>query len=85
MEDAEAVIRGAVLWVGKTPALELATAAGVETHCWGLRLTPGAVVELANSGRSALIELVRRAAQDTTLHASTRTAASDELEQIDGN
>lgn len=85
MEDGEAVIRGAVLWVGKTPALEQAAAAGVETHCWGARLTPGAVVELATSGRPAFIELVRRAARDTTLHPSTRTAASDELEQLDGN
>lgn len=85
MEDAEAVIRAAVLWVGKTTALEDAAAAGAEAHCWGARLTPGAVVELATSGRPALIELVRRAAQDTTLHPSTRTAARGELEQIDGN
>ncbi|MFT4081392.1 MAG: P-loop NTPase fold protein [Nocardioides sp.] len=85
MEDAEAVIRGAVLWVGKTPALEQAAAAGVEAHCWGARLTPGAVVELGTSGRSALVELVRRAAQDTTLHPSTQTAARDEIDQLDGN
>lgn len=85
MENAEAVIRGAVLWVGKTPALEQATAAGVEAHCWGARLTPGAVVELATSGRRTLLDLVRRAAQDTTLHPSTQTAAGDELEQLDGN
>lgn len=85
MEDGEAVIRGAVLWVGKTPALEQAAAAGIETHCWGARLTPGAVVELATSGRPAFIELVRRAAQDTTLHPLTRETASDELEQLDGN
>lgn len=85
MEDAGAVIRGAVLWVGKTPALEQATAAGVEAHCWGPRLTPGAVVELATSGRPALVDLVRRAAQDTSLHATTQAAARDELEQIDGH
>jgi len=35
MEDAGAVVRGAVLWVGKTPALEQAAAAGVGAHCWG--------------------------------------------------
>ncbi|HMQ36077.1 MAG TPA: hypothetical protein PKA07_00830 [Micropruina sp.] len=85
MEDAGAVIRGAVLWVGKTPALEQAAAVGVEAHCWGARLTPGAVVELATSGRTALVDLVRRAAQDTTLHPSTQTAAREELEQLDGN
>ncbi|MGP5291991.1 KAP family P-loop NTPase fold protein [Brachybacterium tyrofermentans] len=85
MEDAEAVVRGAVLWVSKTPALEQAAAVGVETHCWGGRLTPGAIVELANSGRAALVGLVRRAAQDTALHPSTQAAAHDELEQIDGN
>ncbi|KEP38708.1 P-loop NTPase fold protein [Mycobacterium kansasii] len=85
MEDGEAVIRGAVLWVGKTPALEQAAAAGVEAHCWGVRLTPGAVVELATSGRPALIGLVRRAAQDTSLHPSTQAAACEELEQLDGN
>lgn len=85
MEDAGAVIRGAVLWVGKTPALEQATAVGIEAHCWGTRLTPGAVVELATSGRPALIDLVRRAAQDTTLHPATQAAAREELEQIDGH
>src|SRR5699024_12834961 len=85
MEDGEAVIRGAVLWVGKSLALEQAAAAGVETHCWGARLTPGAVVELATSGRPALIELARRAAQDTSLHPLTRTAAREELEQLDGH
>lgn len=85
MEDAEAVIRGAVLWVGKVPALEQATAIGIEAHCWGARLTPGAVVELATSGRPALIELVRQAAQDTSLHTTTQAAARDELEQLDGN
>lgn len=85
MEDAGAVIRGAVLWIGKTPALEQATADGVEAHCWGQRLTPGSVVELATSGRPALVELVRRAAQDTTLHATTQATARDELEQLDGH
>jgi len=85
LEDGEAVVRGAVVWVGKTPALEQAAADGVEAHCWGTRLTPGAVVELANSGRPAFIELVRRAAQDTALHPSTQAAARDELEQLDGN
>lgn len=85
MEDAGAVIRGAVLWVGKTPSLEQATAAGIEAHCWGQRLTPGAVVELATSLRPVFIDLVRRAAQDTTLHATTQAAARDELEQLGGN
>ncbi len=85
MEDAGAVVRGAVLWVGKTPALEQTTAAGVEAHCWGARLTPGAIVELATSGRPALIGLVRRAAQDTTLHPTTQAAARDEVEQLDGH
>jgi hypothetical protein len=85
LQDGEAVIRGAVLWVGKTPALEQAAAAAVEVHCWGARLTPGVVVELAISARPALIELVRRAAQDTSLHPSTRDAARQELEQLDGN
>lgn len=85
MEDAEAVIRGAVLWVARTPALEQAIADGVDAHCWGARLTPGAVVELATSGRSALISLVRRAAQDNMLHATTQAAARDELDQLDGN
>lgn len=85
MEDAGAVIRGAVLWLGRTPALEQATAVGVEAHCWGTRLTAGAIVELAASGRPALLDLVRRAAQDTTLHATTQAVARDELEQIDGH
>lgn len=84
LQGGEAVIRGAVLWVGKTPALEQAAAA-VEVHCWGARLTPGVVVELAISARPALIELVRRAVQDTSLHPSTRDAARQELEQLDGN
>mgnify|MGYP005647835423 FL=1 len=85
LDDGEAVVRGAVLWVGKTPALEQDVAAGVEAHCWGSRLTPGAVVELATSRRSTLMQLVRRAAQDTTLHPSTQTAAREELEQVSGN
>lgn len=84
-DDAESVIRGAVLWGGKNPALEEATAAGIEAHCWGARLTPGAIVELANSGRPALVALVRRAATDAALHPSTQAAAQDELEQLDGN
>lgn len=48
-------------------------------------MTPGAIGELASSGRAAFLGLVRRAAQDTTLHPSTQAAAHDELEQIDGN
>lgn len=84
-DDAETVIRGAVLWVGKNPALEDATATGVEAHCWGARLTPGAIVELANSRRPALVALVQRAAQDASLHPSTQETARDELEQLDGN
>lgn len=85
LDDGEAVVRGAVLWVEKTPALEQEVAAGVEAHCWGSRLTPGAIVELATSGRSAFIQLVRRASQDTTLHPSTHAAACQELEQVNGN
>lgn len=84
-DDAEAVIRGAVVWVGKNAALEDATATGVESHCWGARLTPGAIVELANSRRPALVDLVKRAAQDTSLHPSTQESARDELEQLIGN
>jgi len=84
-EDAESVIRGAVLWVAKSPTLADATAAGIEAHCWGARLTPGAIVELANSGRPALVALVRRAAQDTSLHPATQATARDELEQLSGN
>ncbi len=84
-DDAESVIRGAVLWGGTNPALEEATAAGIEAHCWGARLTPGAIVELANSGRPALVTLVRRAATDASVHPSTQAAAQDELEQLDGN
>lgn len=83
--NAEAVIRGAVLWAAKNPALEDAIATGVESHCWGARLTPGAIVELANSARPTLVALVRRAAQDTLLHPSTQQTARDELEQLDGN
>ena len=84
-DNAEAVIRGAVLWVGKNAALEDAAATGIEAHCWGSRLTPGSIVELANSGRPSLVDLVRRAARDTSLHAATQTTARDELEQLDGN
>ncbi len=84
-DNAETVIRGAVLWVGKNATLEDTAAEGIESHCWGNRLTPGAIVELANSGRPSLIELVRRAAQDSSLHAATQEAARDELEQLDGN
>lgn len=84
-ENAEAVIRGLVLWVGVTPALEKAAAVGIEAHCWGGALTAGAVVELANSGRPALVDLVRQAAQDESLHATTRTAAREEVEQLGGH
>lgn len=84
-DNAESVIRGAVLWVDKNPALEDATATGIESHCWGTQLTPGAIVELANSRQAALVALVRRAAQDTSLHPATQTAARDELGQLDGN
>ncbi|MFF2622998.1 KAP family P-loop NTPase fold protein [Oerskovia jenensis] len=84
-EDAEAVVRGTVLWVTKNHSLEDASAGGIASHCWGQRLTPGAIVELANSGRPALVDLVRRAASDTTLHPSAQEAARDELEQLGGN
>nr|WP_269940105.1 P-loop NTPase fold protein [Arthrobacter sp. HY1533] len=84
-DSAETVVRGAVLWVGKNVALEDAAATGIESHCWGSRLTPGSIVELANSGSSALIALVRHAALDASLHATTQETARDELEHIDGN
>lgn len=84
-DDAEAVIRGAVLWVSKNSTLEDAAATGIGSHCWGLRLTPGAIVELAGSGRPAFIELVRRAAVDTSLHPSVQAAAHDEVEHLSGN
>lgn len=84
-DDAEAVVRGTVLWVTKNHTLEDAAAGGIASHCWGQRLTPGAIVELATSGRPALVELVRRAASDTTLHPSVQEAARDELEQVSGN
>lgn len=84
-DDAEAVVRGAVLWVSKNHTLEEAASAGIVAHCWGPRLTPGAIVELAGSGRPTLIELVRRAATDTSLHPSVQAAASDEVEQLSGN
>lgn len=84
-EDAEAIIRGAVLWVGKNPSLETAAATGIEVHCWGTRLTPGAIVELAGSGRPALVELVRRAAADMSMHPAVRETARDEVEQLSGN
>ncbi len=84
-DDAEAVVRGTVLWVSKNHTLEDSAATGIAAHCWGARLTPGAIVELAGSGRPALIELVRRAAADTSLHPSVQAAAKDEVEQLSGN
>lgn len=84
-EDAEAVVRAAVLWVGKNNALDDAAATAIAAHCWGTRLTPGAIVELASSGRPALIALVRRAAADATLHPSTLQTARDEVEDLRGN
>lgn len=84
-ENAETVIRGAVLWVVKNSTLDDAAAEGIESHCWGSRLTPGAIVELANSGRPALVALVGRAASDASLHPSTRETARDEMEVLNGN
>lgn len=85
MENAEAVVRGAVLLVSKNPSIAREAAEAIAGHCWGPRLTAGAVVELANSGRSELVSLVRRAAQDQSLHPVTKQAALGELEQLNGN
>lgn len=78
-DDATIIVAGACLWAQQSTDLVDVIAAGVREDCWGQRLTSGAVVDLFSSAIPALQQLVRDAAQDTTLDPATRQAAEDEI------
>lgn len=78
-DDATVVVAGACLWARQSADLVEAIAVGVREDCWGQRLTSGAVVDLFSSAIPALQQLVRDAAEDTTLDPVTRRAAEEEI------
>jgi hypothetical protein len=84
-DDASAVVAGACFWVKQSPALVETVAAGIREDCWGPRLTPGAVVDLANSSLEPLVQLVREATADMTLTPGTRQAAAEEIGTASGD
>ena len=75
-DDAEPMFTAAAVWAARSPELADRVAAGVRAN-WN-RITVGAVVDLAESGVTALIDLLPAIAADDTLDEMVRTAASAE-------